>query len=246
MIAHLGLLGVLLGCKKPVAKTLSVQSDAGAPTGPLVAAPGQADSCTPAYPYPGTNALYLDTNPPASSSSNSSACAAKSAVLLSGAITDVPEFSESMAVSRPSPNYSSRTGRAIWNIVVHHTNGAASGAISTLRSPSQRVSAHLLVSRTGEVTRLVADEYSAWHALSANQTSLGVEIEAYRPGAEGLEAPQERMLLSVLQHWMKRYGVSQSRIKGHRTVVATLCPGWIWPQDADLSAWLTKATPFLK
>jgi N-acetylmuramoyl-L-alanine amidase len=166
-------------------------------------------------------------------------------VLLSGTITDVPEFSESMAISQLSPNYSSRDGARISQIVVHHTNGTVESAVSTLRSPAARVSAHLLVSREGKVVRLVSDEMKAWHAVDANRTALGVEIEALEQ-AKGLTQPQERILLSVLRYWSKRHSIPLEMIMGHRSVVATLCPSWIWPKDADLTAWLTKATPFLK
>jgi hypothetical protein len=249
LIAHLGLLGVSAGCKKPVAKTLSMQPEAAAPTGPLVAAPGQTGSCTPAYPYHGTNALYLDTNPPASasssSSSSSSACAAKSAVLLSGTITDVPAFSESLAVPMLSPNISSREGATISKIVVHHTDGRIGGALSNLRNVASRVSAHLLVARNGDVVRIVSDDLKAWHAVESNRTSLGVEIEAWELG-QGLTMPQERMLLSVLSYWSKKYSISIDQIVSHRSVIPTRCPEFIWFKDADLTAWLRKATPFLK
>jgi hypothetical protein len=242
----LGLIGFSVGCKKPQAKSLSIwKPEAEAPRGPLVAASGQAGSCSPAYPYPGTNALYLDNNPPGSASSPRAPCAAKSAVLLSGTITDVPEFTESMADSRPSPNYSSREGVRISQIVVHHTNGWVDSAVSTLRSPAARVSAHLLVARDGKVVRLVSDEMKAWHAVDANRNALGVEIEALEQ-SKGLTPPQERMLLSVLRYWSKKHSISTEMIKGHRSVVATLCPSWIWPNEGDLSAWLTNAAPFLR
>lgn len=242
LVSLSGQVVLVSGCKKPQAKTLSVmQPDAEPPSGPLTAS--NVGACP--HPYPGTNALAMDGIPASSATTNGSACAAKSAVLLSGTITDVPEFIESIAVQYRSPNYSSRDGATISQIVVHHTNAWVGSAISTLRSSSERVSAHLLVARNGDVVRLVSDDKKAWHAVDANRTSLGVEIEAFQK-EQGLTAPQERMLLSVLRHWSKKYGIPRERILGHRSVVATLCPGWIWPKDSDLSAWLIKATPFLQ
>ena len=73
-------------------------------------------------------------------------------------------------------------------IIMHYTAGSSAGAaIKTLRDDraTNRVSAHLVISRTGEVTQLVPFDRAAWHAgvsyweneRDLNQISIGIELD---------------------------------------------------------------------
>jgi N-acetylmuramoyl-L-alanine amidase len=71
-------------------------------------------------------------------------------------------------------------------VILHYTaSGDSEGAITHLCDPATEVSAHLVVSRSGEVTQLVPFNVIAWHAgesiwkerKSLNQYSIGIEIE---------------------------------------------------------------------
>ncbi|MBP7018334.1 N-acetylmuramoyl-L-alanine amidase [Candidatus Saccharibacteria bacterium] len=82
-------------------------------------------------------------------------------------------------VSHPSPNFSSRNGRSIEKIIIHHTNVSEEGSLLALTRKSKiwkRVSAHYMVSNDGEtVYQLVDDRYCAWHAGYENIDSIGIE-----------------------------------------------------------------------
>ncbi len=71
-------------------------------------------------------------------------------------------------------------------LVMHYTAGStASGAISTLTNPAAKVSAHLVIARTGTITQLVPFDRiafhagrSRWHGLQGlNKFSIGIELD---------------------------------------------------------------------
>ena len=82
-----------------------------------------------------------------------------------------------------------RRARPAWArirlIVLHSTGGSFASAISWLMSRASQVSAHYVVSRTGEVRKLAPLSDVTWHAGKAewrgetrvNEVSIGVEME---------------------------------------------------------------------
>lgn len=82
-----------------------------------------------------------------------------------------------------SPNRSGRIKPRF--LVMHYTAGfSASGAISWLRNPASRASAHLVIDNDGDITQLVPFNIKAWHAgpsrykgtSGLNDHSIGFEI----------------------------------------------------------------------
>lgn len=138
-----------------------------------------------------------------------------------------------------SPNYNSREGTTIDKIVLHNTEGTFDSALTTLRSPSAEVSAHLLLDRDGRMVRLVRDEHKAWHATVANRASLGIEIVAHQ-GALGMTEIQEKKVLQQIKYWMKKYNIKANNIGIHRWYSSTDCPMRIWPQDSQFKEWRKK------
>ena len=63
-------------------------------------------------------------------------------------------------------------------IVLHNTDGSYNGAVSWLTDPKSKVSAHLVISRWGEVTQIGEFTDSLWHCGGQNDRSIGIEIEA--------------------------------------------------------------------
>lgn len=70
-------------------------------------------------------------------------------------------------------------------LVIHYTAGrSASGAISTFKNPSSKVSAHLVIGHDGAITQMVEFDTKGWHAgksrwktlSSLNSHSVGIEI----------------------------------------------------------------------
>jgi N-acetylmuramoyl-L-alanine amidase len=89
----------------------------------------------------------------------------------------------------PSPNWD--VGLQPIYLMIHFTAGStAQGAIDWLTNPQtdnpdRRVSVHLVISRTGEITQLVPFDRIAWHAgfsywegrRSMNRYSIGIELD---------------------------------------------------------------------
>lgn len=79
-------------------------------------------------------------------------------------------------VQKSSPNQSSRRGTLPTLLVWHETAGAYAGAVNWLCNPQADASAHLVVREDGlEATQLVHLAEKAWHAVSFNSQSIGVE-----------------------------------------------------------------------
>ena len=79
-------------------------------------------------------------------------------------------------VQRKTPNQSSRHGSAVTHIVWHATAGHYAPSIAWLCNPAADASAHLVLKEDGiECTQLVHLDQKAWHAVSWNAWSVGVE-----------------------------------------------------------------------
>lgn len=86
-----------------------------------------------------------------------------------------------------SPNHGDKlvNGRPD-SIIVHYTAGSsAESSVRSLSNPKQKVSAHLVVGRKGEIYQLVPFDTIAWHAGASkwkgregyNKFSIGIEID---------------------------------------------------------------------
>jgi len=87
-------------------------------------------------------------------------------------------------VAAHSSNYtnSSRSSGSIDTIVVHTAQGSYSGTYNWFANSSSNVSAHYVIrSSDGEITQMVWEEDSAWHAghSDTNSNSVGIELEGY-------------------------------------------------------------------
>lgn len=77
-----------------------------------------------------------------------------------------------------SPNYrKGRRGKAITHIVIHATDGWYEGTRSWFKNPKSQVSAHYLISKTGEAVQMCLEENAAWHCGLANNFTIGIELE---------------------------------------------------------------------
>jgi N-acetylmuramoyl-L-alanine amidase len=143
------------------------------------------------------------------------------------------------AILAPSPNHDARTAPAIQGIVLHASadQGNEAGTLSWLRSPTSKVSCHLVVSRTGEVTRLVGDVQRAWHAglswwrgvSDVNSITLGIEI-ANRNDGEAYTEEQYQRVAEIVAHYC-RQGLTVDDVVGHADVASerrTDPLGWDW------------------
>lgn len=140
-----------------------------------------------------------------------------------------------------SPNYSSRNGRSIDMIVIHHTGpGSYAGIRSWLCNPASRVSCHDLIGKPPEsgiyyCDRLVPLRYAAWHAgrarwdvdgdgrISAdermiNSRSIGIELVNRGDGKDPWPDEQIRFAARQVRRYMRRFGIRPRNIVDHELV----------------------------
>ncbi|SNX67482.1 N-acetylmuramoyl-L-alanine amidase [Cereibacter ovatus] len=112
-----------------------------------------------------------------------------------------------------SPNCGPRRDGARPDLVVIHYTGMSShhAALERLCDPAAEVSAHWLISETGDTLALVPEDLRAWHAgagawgavRDVNSRSIGIELA--NPGDRPFPEPQiaalERLLADILARW---------------------------------------------
>jgi len=127
-----------------------------------------------------------------------------------------------------SPNHGDRLGAAIDTIILHHTGGGLMGALRWLCSPEAKVSAHYVISRAGEVFRLVDDYRAAWHAgrsswiydghqaagREINRRSIGIELE----GSGVFSVKQLTSLYLLVTDLMLKFHVPAGLVLGHKEI----------------------------
>lgn len=121
-----------------------------------------------------------------------------------------------------SPNYWKGRTSAIKGITLHwwglpeHAN--PEGVVNWLCNRASQVSAHLVVTGSGRrAWQLVNDSDTAWHALSGNASTIGIEADP-RCRDEDYD-----VLAEVIANLWRHYG--KLPIYKHSHWVATQCPG---------------------
>lgn len=90
------------------------------------------------------------------------------------------------ATWNPSPNFDP-AGNSQQYIVIHVTDGSFAGALSWLKNPAAKVSAHYLVrSSDGKIVQLVSEVNTAWHVRCWNPYTIGIEHEGFTSTGEDL------------------------------------------------------------
>jgi len=123
----------------------------------------------------------------------------------------------------PSPNFGPRRGVKGPDMVVLHYTAmqTAADALERLCNPDFEVSAHYLISETGEVFQLVSEDMRAWHAGAGrwgnvddvNSHSIGIELA--NCGFSPFSEPQMAALILLLKDIKQRWGILPKRIIGH-------------------------------
>lgn len=106
--------------------------------------------------------------------------------------------------------------------VLHFTGmNSCADALDRLCDPDAGVSAHYVISETGAIWRLVAEERRAWHAgagawgdvTDVNSRSVGIEL--VNPGAHPFPEPQMTALEELLGNVVRRWRIPPERVIGH-------------------------------
>jgi len=143
----------------------------------------------------------------------------------------------------PSPNCDERS-LPISMVVLHYTEMAdADAALTKMRDPTSKVSAHYLITEDGEVIRLVDEAKRAWHAglsfwrgiRDVNSASIGIELDhpghlnGYRPFADA----QFEALVPLLHRIVGAHNIPRTNVLGHSDVAPRrkIDPGELFPWD---------------
>lgn len=114
-------------------------------------------------------------------------------------------------------------GNSIKGITIHwwgdpKQNPTADGVVNWLCNPASQVSAHFVITGTGrKVWQLVADKDRAWHAMSGNNSTLGLELDPRCRDSDYDVAAE------VIANLWRHYG--KLPLYPHKHWVATACPG---------------------
>ena len=168
-----------------------------------------------------------------------------------------PEYPEAAffapAASSNYRRWTDRSPRMVSLIVIHITDGQEKiqGPIEHFQKPGLQASAHYIVGRDGQVVQMIRHKDIAWHATSANATSIGIEHCARSPKQLGPDDPglpvtpaQYQASAKLVRFLCQQFGVpiDRTHIKGHCEAAKTTqegCPNRIW--DWNLYMRLLKA-----
>lgn len=122
-----------------------------------------------------------------------------------------------------SPNHGPRrNGLRPSLIVLHYTAmDSAEAACARLCDPEAEVSAHYLITMTGDTVPLVPEDQRAWHAGAGewrghsdiNSRSIGIELD--NRGSHPFPEPQMAMLETLLRGIMDRWAILPEGVIGH-------------------------------
>jgi len=145
----------------------------------------------------------------------------KDEVSAAGVYAQSPDYPSALWVPASSQNYATGRTATINKVVIHVTQGSYAGSISWFQNPASQVSAHYVIrSSDGEITQTVRDSNTAWHARSANSSSIGLEHEGYVDNPAWFTDAMYRSSAALTSHLAARYGIPKNRtsIVGHSEV----------------------------
>ena len=148
------------------------------------------------------------------------------------------------ARQKPSPNYSDRVDENDISLIIIHNISLPPGNFGTryidqlfcnglnpnhhpyfVKISELKVSAHLLISRDGDVTQYVPLNKKAWHAgdsafkgrKNCNEFSIGIELEG--TDYEAFTDIQYKTLIRITERLLKCYPkINLDRIQGHSDI----------------------------
>ena len=105
-----------------------------------------------------------------------------------------------------SPNFDVGRTHPIDLVVLHDCEGNYHGSIGWFTEPQSQVSAHIVLREDGgEATQMVQFTDKAWHVVSFNSMSIGVEMAGY--GAKGFDAPEWQAAANITAYLLHKFGL---------------------------------------
>ncbi len=164
-----------------------------------------------------------------------------------------------------SPNYSkkNRKLRNIKFVIIHYTGMQSEiESLNRLKDPKKKVSAHYLINRKGEITKLVNERNTAWHAgksrwknfKNLNHYSIGIELvnKGHEFGYQKFTSIQIKSLINLCKNLKKKYKIKSENFLGHSDIapLRKVDPGEKFPwrklSKYNLGFWYKKEVQKIK
>ena len=117
-----------------------------------------------------------------------------------------------------SPNYSKKTQNLrILSLLlyIHQCNQKLNQ--KKVKDPRKKVSSHYLINRKGEITKMVEERKTAWHAgksrwknfVNLNSYSIGIELvnKGHKFGYQKFSSTQITSLINLFKNLKKKYKI---------------------------------------
>ncbi|MFF2731990.1 peptidoglycan-binding protein [Streptomyces sp. NPDC058008] len=129
-----------------------------------------------------------------------------------------PDYPPALWVAANSANFATGRTATVDKVVIHVMQGSYAGTISWFQNATSKVSSHYVVrSSDGQITQMVRDRDTAYHAKSANASSLGIEHEGFIDDPSWFTDTMYRSSAALTKYLCDRYGIPKDRshIIGH-------------------------------
>ncbi|THA62117.1 N-acetylmuramoyl-L-alanine amidase [Streptomyces sp. A0958] len=151
------------------------------------------------------------------------------------------DYPAALWVAADPNNYTTGRTAAIDRVIIHVTQGSYAGSISWFQDPVSEVSAHYVVrSSDGQITQMVRDADTAYHARSANASTLGIEHEGFIDDPSWFTDAMYRSSAALTAYLCDKYGIPKDRthIIGHSEAPGNdhtdPGPNWDWNRYMEL------------
>ena len=158
-----------------------------------------------------------------------------------------------------SPNYEYRKKRNIKFVIIHYTGVRSfKETIKIFKDPNSKVSCHWLISRKGDLYKVIEEKNIAWHCglsrwknfTGLNQYSVGIELDNPGHGNFYNEFPLAQMssLVILLKEILKKYNLDCKNVLAHSDIAPfrKLDPGELFRWDYLAKKNLAYFPPILK
>ncbi|MEV0491790.1 peptidoglycan-binding protein [Streptomyces atratus] len=129
-----------------------------------------------------------------------------------------PDYPSALWVPADPNNFTKGRSAPIDKVIIHVTQGSYSGSISWFQDPTSEVSAHYVIrSSDGQITQMVRNSDTAYHARGSNASALGIEHEGFIDDPSWFTDAMYRSSAALTRALCDRYGIPKDRahIIGH-------------------------------
>jgi len=141
-----------------------------------------------------------------------------------------------------SPNFNKRKSNSIRYIIIHYTAlPNIQESINYLCDPNNKVSAHFLINKQGEIYSLVDEKNRAWHAgqsywegnIDINSISIGIELDYLPTNKNKYSNEMIISLRKLLLTLVNKYKIKKNNILAHSDIAPyrKIDPGIKFPWD---------------